>query len=394
MSRIALSEFRAKHLVFSALGLEYSGISVDLQQNDYAKHLRQVVPSAMYVVKVDQAVKKRNKQGLVRVKRTQKQVLHDLADFKNKGFRYALIEPFVPHAEVDEQFVALSRTTQGIQLSFSHKGGVGVEDDAELVQHALLSENGFIPKQNTTALDNKLVASLFEVFLKAHMTLLEINPLVVSEAIYVPLDAAIEVDSAAEFFVAGFWKSSDMRTPNIRVTPYELTVEQLNAKSPASLNLKVLNPDGAFFLLLSGGGASVVVADELGRHLKEHRDMANYGEYSGNPNEEETYLYASEILRLLIDSKAPKKILLIAGGVANFTDVAQTFAGIIRAMQDSVEKLKTQNLQVIVRRGGPNQRKGLAAIKNFLDKAKIPNQVYGPDVSLPKTVAFAVERVK
>lgn len=47
---------------------------------------------------------------------------------------------------------------------------------------------------------------------------------------------------------------------------------------------------------------------------------------SGNPNEEETYHYAKTILQLATrNPDGRNRVLLIGGGIANFTDVAKTF---------------------------------------------------------------------
>ena len=54
-------------------------------------------------------------------------------------------------------------------------------------------------------------------------------------------------------------------------------------------------------------------------------ELANYGEYSGDPNAELTYQYAKTILDLLTRQPDPKgrpKILIIGGGIANFVVVA------------------------------------------------------------------------
>jgi succinyl-CoA synthetase beta subunit len=54
--------------------------------------------------------------------------------------------------------------------------------------------------------------------------------------------------------------------------------------------------------------------------------LANYGEYSGAPSEQQTYEYAKTILSLMTKEKNPTgKILIIGGGIANFTNVAATF---------------------------------------------------------------------
>ena len=59
------------------------------------------------------------------------------------------------------------------------------------------------------------------------------------------------------------------------------------------------------------------------------RELANYGEYSGDPSEEFTYLYAKTILDSHDKEARTQKarFLLIGGGIANFTDVAATFQG-------------------------------------------------------------------
>ena len=53
------------------------------------------------------------------------------------------------------------------------------------------------------------------------------------------------------------------------------------------------------------------------------------------------------------------KILIIGGGIANFTNVADTLRGIIRAIKETKEKLKANNAKIYVRRGGPNYKEGL-----------------------------------
>lgn len=70
----------------------------------------------------------------------------------------------------------------------------------------------------------------------------------------------------------------------------EKNIAELNAKSQAALSYTLLNPDGSIWCLLSGGGASITIADEF-YNLGYGQELGNYGEYSGNPNAEETYIY-------------------------------------------------------------------------------------------------------
>jgi ATP-citrate lyase beta-subunit len=146
-------------------------------------------------------------------------------------------------------------------------------------------------------------------------------------------------------------------------------------------------------LLLSGGGASVVVADEVS-NLGLGKELGNYGEYSGNPNREETAHYTKQVLELLLASKAQRKVLIIGGGVANFTDVRATFAGVIDALSVYQDRLKEQGIKVYVRRGGPHEAEGLQNMKAYLESAGLLGYVTGPEMVLTDIVKMATEELK
>lgn len=85
--------------------------------------------------------------------------------------------------------------------------------------------------------------------------------------------------------------------------------------------------------MVAGGGASVVYSDTVCA-LGSADELANYGEYSGAPSEEQTFEYAKAILGLMTKEPHPDgKVLIIGGGIANFTNVAATFKGLIRALK-------------------------------------------------------------
>jgi ATP-citrate lyase beta-subunit len=122
--------------------------------------------------------------------------------------------------------------------------------------------------------------------------------------------------------------------------------------------------------------------------------IGNYGEYSGGPTRQETYLYAKEVIQLMLASKAKKKALVIAGGVANFTDVKKTFAGIIDAFAEHVAAMRKQGIRVFVRRGGPNEKAGLALMRDFLTEQDLFGSVYGSDAVITQAVDDAVSFLK
>ena len=195
-------------------------------------------------------------------------------------------------------------------------------------------------------------------------------------------------------YAVNSWNESDLRSPRTeKVTPEEERVRTLDKNSPASFNLSVLNPQGSIFLLLSGGGASVVIADEI-YNIGLGRQLANYGEYSGNPNADEAYLYTQQVLSLVNISNAPYKVLFIGGAAANFTDIADTFDGVIKAINESADILRNNNVKVYVRRGGPRQEIGLAKIKEALDAQRILGGVYDPTTSITDALTTALEGIK
>jgi ATP citrate (pro-S)-lyase len=390
MPRKQLSEYRAKTLVYAALGEKFEGFPIVIAEKDWGKSLTSLDDSIRYVVKVDQATKGRFKKGLVKLDRTPQELFTDIIEMGERGYTHFIVEPYTTHEGHDEYYVSIARTTDGIAISASSVGGIEVESNQDKIK-TYDYETGLALLE--VGLDAGKVSALVQVFEDNYFSFLEINPLIIADDHALPLDAAVEVDDAAEFFVRGNWGVDDLRSYSSKsLTPEEHAVRELNEQSQASFNLEVLNPDGGLFLLLSGGGASVVVADEV-KNLGEGDMLANYGEYSGGPNREETKIYTEQVISLLLKSRAQRKILVIAGGVANFTDVKTTFAGVIDALQENEAELRKQHVKVYVRRGGPNEIAGLQLMREYLESADILGGVHGPELVLADIVREALEGV-
>lgn len=404
MARVTITEYRAKKLI---LGDAYQGISVhpDLE---FPKG-RPLEKGGKYVVKVDQGVKGRFKKGLLFLDQSAEDVPKALATLQKKGYSRFLIEPYTPHDEKDERYLSLERVRDGIRIMYARVGGVEIESYPEQIQTYTIYGTSDSPPY-MEGVSPEFLSHVLRIFEEQYFSFLEINPLVGE----IPLDAAVMVDSAAAFFVRG-WGDDDIveaRQAPFGSTqgthPAEAHIAALQKTSPASLKLTVLNPDGALWFLLSGGGGSIVVLDEVvtggGGAL-----IGNYGEYSGGPSREETYLYAKEVLGLLLASKGTalrrvqqvhrkqaqgKKALVIAGGVANFTDVGTTFAGIIDALKEVREEIKKQNIPIYVRRGGPHEKEGLGEMRAFLTASGIVHTVHGSEALITSAATEAVEFVR
>lgn len=143
--------------------------------------------------------------------------------------------------------------------------------------------------------------------------------------------------------------------------------------------------------MVAGGGASVIYSDTI-CDLGGANELANYGEYSGAPSEQQTYEYAKTILNLMTSSpKHPEgKVLITGGGIANFTNVAATFRGIITALREFQPKLVEHNVSIFVRRAGPNYQEGLRKMREFGSTLGIPLHVFGPETHMTAICGMAL----
>jgi len=142
--------------------------------------------------------------------------------------------------------------------------------------------------------------------------------------------------------------------------------------------------------MVAGGGASVVYADTIADFGFGH-ELANYGEYSGAPSADHTFQYAKTIINLMTKEKDPKgKVLIIGGGIANFTDVAATFTGLIKALVNFQHELKAHHVQIWVRRAGPNYQKGLRMMRETMQETGLPIHIYGPETHITAIVPLAL----
>lgn len=379
MSRVIISEFAAKKLFTDSV---YQGISVAPDTDLSSLALQQ----GLYVVKVDDGTKKRNKKGLVAVGVPAADVLPKVQDFLKAGYVKVLVEPFVEHEKSAERYISLNIVREGAEVLYGDSGGNEVEEHGEDVLKTVVSLENFLT--GIVPVVDSIVPAVLEkmlVFMKNNnVSFLEINPFILDGDTIVCLDMAVEVDST-KLHSLPTWIGTHIQNSR-NMSEAERAVQKLDVESTATFSLTVFDKDASVFTLLSGGGASLVVIDELVTSGMQAA-VGNYGEYSGAPTREETARYTRELLALLFASKAEKKVLLIAGGVANFTDVATTFAGVIDACTEYLGEFAAQSVMVRVRRGGPRQAEGLAQLETFFANHAIPALVSGPDVTLSEAVA-------
>ena len=374
MARVAITEYAAKRLCFDGA---YTGISVTRETLE--DEVSSLSEDLKYVVKVDAGIKKRGKQGLLSVNVAKKDVAKEAKTLFDKGYDRCVVETFVPHETADERYLSIELTRDGARIFHSLKGGIAIEDNQDAIEKIVVPLNETLTSSPSVSLDCVPLADVFTVMQKYHFSFLEINPYLLQNKDFLALDMAVEIDTAKEGKLPA-WAQAHVLHKKAASEAEKAVLEQ-DARTQAALNLHTLHENGSILTLFSGGGASLVGLDSLVTAGLSEKTI-NYSEYSGAPTRDETSTYVRTLVEVLFASTATKKAILIAGGVANFTDVMATFQGIVDAFSEVVPKLQKQKVYVCVRRGGPNQEKGLAHLRDFLEKNEIPHDVHGPTLSL------------
>ncbi len=321
-----------------------------------------------------------------------------------------IVEPFTPHSQEEEYYISATCVGDDDMLYMSAEGGMEVEEgweekvtevafkitdtEEEIAERIRAHVPDDVADKDKAAFA-EFAIGFFRAYRELNFAYLEINPFVMQGNKIELLDMVAKLDDTAGFMMVDQW--GDVEYPTAfgmeEKSPEVLAVEEADAKTGASLKLTLLKPEARIWTMVAGGGASVVYADTIA-DLAGIDDLANYGEYSGGPTTGETKFYAETLFDLMTrekDAQGRDKILIIGGAIANFTDVAKTFTGIIQAFEEYADKLKEVGVKIYVRRGGPNYEKGLKDIKEAADRLGLWIDVYGPETHVTDIVRMAVE---
>ncbi|CAH7669494.1 ATP-citrate synthase [Phakopsora pachyrhizi] len=430
-------------------GTKFNSPDVKVAQINWDQTSNSITPDSLLpswvfseklVVKPDQLIKRRGKAGLLGLNMSWNQAKAWIQERAGKPVNVEgvtgtlntfIVEPFTPHPSDTEYYVCINSVREGDMILFTHEGGVDIGDvdskaskitvpvDGDLPSRAELKSGllSAVPSKRQDALVDFL-ARLYSTYVELHYTYLEINPLVCMESAdgspsIAFLDMAAKLDQTADYLCGAKWAIgrdtsspangsdkvfADRGPPMVFPAPFgrdltkeEAYIQKLDASTGASLKLTVLNPKGRVWTMVAGGGASVVYSDAIAAHGFAH-ELANYGEYSGAPTKNQTFEYAKTILDLMTRGEPnPKgKVLIIGGGIANFTNVAATFAGIIDALKSYKEGLHRHSVRIFVRRGGPNYQEGLKKMRLIGETLGIEVKVFGPETHISSIVPLAL----
>lgn len=275
---------------------------------------------------------------------------------------------------VEEHYLSITYDTNKKQpiLIYSKEGGMDIEDvqTEKIIKKQLEMKN-----LKLDISDIPYAEELWNVFLKEDCRVVEINPLVkTGSGEWIAADAKIALDDDA-FFRHSDWETFEPRTMLGRMpTDREVEVKKIDEGEAYYRGTagKYIEMDGDIAILFSGGGASIANMDAL---IQEGLKPANYTEYSGNPPREKVYALAKIVL-----SKPGLRGLWIAGGVANFTNIEDTFHGIV----DVLDELKP-TYPIVVRRAGPHEEEGMTLMRECAKRNNLNMKLFGKEMSMSES---------
>jgi ATP citrate (pro-S)-lyase len=375
MPLIKLSEYTAKKIYSSDWDIR------KITRNDIGKdHIREnSTIDEKFVIKVDEFVKRRGKKGLIRMNITKNKEIDNFIE-ENKDYSNFILEKQIEI--ISEKYFCILIKKGKKQYIFSHQGGINCDPNIS----GILSDS-------IEGLDIKIpeifhvLEKLDKMFNDIDAYYLEINPLVNdSFENWIPVDFAVKVDSyGLPFWNKKYIQYFDEKNNETGNDPTEKKIRKLDESSGSSFKFKKLNPNGNILTLIAGGGASVLFTDAI-VNCGMIDKLYNYGEYSGNPSFDEIYKYCLIIFEDWLNNNSNDKILIIGGGISNFTDVAQTFKGIIKAIEEFQILFVYNKIKVFIRRGGVNETIGLEFIRLKLEEMNIPVVVKGTEYPITQII--------
>ncbi|MDO8499896.1 MAG: ATP citrate lyase citrate-binding domain-containing protein [bacterium] len=290
-----------------------------------------------------------------------------------------LMETKLNIAEEHYLSITYDTTTKQPVLIYSTSGGMDIED----VPEAKIIKNNLDVRQEQIDLDIPMAQELWNCFLQNDARLVEINPLVkTAEGLWFAADAKVALDEDA-FYRHKDWQFEPRSMLGRLPTEREEQVLKIDAGDNYYRGTagKYIEFDGDIALILNGGGASIANMDAL---AKVGLKAANYTEYSGNPPREKVYQLAKIVL-----SKPGLKGLWMCGVVANFTNMKETFLGII----DALDEIKP-TYPIVVRRDGPESAEAFALLKLCIDRNNLQMQFFNKGTSMSDTAVVLAEMIK
>ena len=361
-----IHEYQAKQL-FSSYGINVLKGDIAFNVDDAVK-IAEGIDSKKWVVKAQIHAGGRGKGGGVKIANSIKEV----EEYSNNILGMNLITPqtgvegkkvlkvYVEEGcQIKKEYylgIVLDRAKGKFVMMASTEGGMEIEKVAEempekiikVILDPLMGLNGFQARQLSFALEIpkeamkdfvRQVTLLSKIVVEKDFTLVEINPLILTEDNKViALDAKVNIDDNALF------RNSDLKEllDESEVDPKELEAEKYD--------LSYVKLDGTLGCMVNGAGLAMATMDII--KLK-GSSPANFLDVGGGASKEKV----SGALKIIISDKDVKAILInIFGGIMRCDIIAE---GIVQA----VNEMKLDK-PLIVRLEGTNVERGKEILSN------------------------------
>lgn len=390
MAQISIREYDVKKMFSDKVKQDYSGVQIRKLSD-----IEKLSEDKKYVIKPDMLFWKRGKRGLLGINLDKSQCKSWLEKYFGKAENIdgvdGTLDVFLAEEVVDiktEYYLSFAQSRDGDIVTFSPEGWIDIEENWESTTTITIPVTQNLEINNITNLTwdhssedfQKLILGLWDFYKNYGFISLEFNPIAQDSSWkFHMIDAVAKVDDQEEYLQKSNWKNLEI--PNnygFQENAGERYIAELDNQTWASLKMKILNPEAKIWTLFAGGGGSLVMTDTLGA-LGYADNIWNYGECSWNPSREFTYEYTKTLLWEMLANKQSWKYLIIAGAIANFTHIDKTFAGIIDALEENIEEIHAQNVTILVRRGGINEKAWLKILEDACMKLKIPAIITGSD---------------
>lgn len=263
-----------------------------------------------------------------------------------------------PSSITRELYLALlvDRVTQRVVFMISAEGGMDIEEVAEKTPEAILSlyvdpvaglqpyqcrQAGFFLQLTGVAFKQlqQLMQNLYQLFCEKDISLLEINPLVVTDSgDLLALDAKINVDENA------LYRHTDL------ADLFDPTQENPAEVIARDFGLNYIALDGNVACMVNGAGLAMATMDLI---QKQGGEPANFLDVGGGTTADRV----AEAFKLILSDKKVKSILVnIFGGIVRCDLIAQ---GIMQAAKEV-----GLALPVVVRLEGTNADLGRTLLEN------------------------------
>jgi succinyl-CoA synthetase beta subunit len=312
------------------------------------------------VVKAQVLVGGRGKAGGVKLARTKEDVPEMAGkilgmDIKGYTVEKILIAQGVKFSSEFYVGLTIDRNSKSVIFMASSEGGVEIEEVAKENPDAIhkfvidpdLGMTPFLARKiafslfsdfNLVKQGADLFQKLYRIFMDTDSSLVEINPLVITED-----GKLLALDGKMNFDDNALYRQSAIEALN---EPTEDELKELDAKEKG---LTYIRLDGSIGCMVNGAGLAMATLDLIKYFGGE---PANFLDIGGSSNPQKVI----DAMNLILSDKNVKVVMInIFGGITRCDDVAR---GLIIAL----EKIKV-DVPIVVRLSGTNSKEGLEILK-------------------------------